>query len=132
MRKLLVLLLICSSAFAQNYWQNEITLNSIPSYCKINSCVSAKGIHFVYTHNGGIKYTLTRSDGSIIKQDKVIENEGAGCSLPNVVSVNNEVYAIYIKGNNISVAKSSDLGDSWSIDYNNYPLTNTNCNALVT
>jgi hypothetical protein len=131
MRKLLVLFLICSSAFAQNYWQNEITLNSIPSYCKINSCVSSKGIHIVYTHNGGVKYALSRPDGSIIKQDKVIENEGAGCSLPNVVSINNEVYAIYIKSNNISVAKSTDLGDTWNVGYSHYPLTNTNCNALV-
>jgi hypothetical protein len=132
MRKLLVLLLICSSAFAQNFWQNEITLNSIPSYCKINSCVSAKGIHFVYTHNGGVKYALSSPNGSIIKQDKVIENEGAGCTLPNVVSINNEVYAIYVKNNKIYVAKSNDLGDTWSIDYTYYPLTNTNCNTLVT
>jgi Secretion system C-terminal sorting domain len=132
MRKLIVLLLICSSAFAQNFWQNEITLNSIPSYCKINSCVSSKGIHIVYTHNGGVKYTLSSPNGSIIKQDKVIENEGAGCTLPNVVSINNEVYAIYVKNNKIYVAKSNDLGDTWSIDYTYYSLTNTNCNTLVT
>ena len=132
MRKLLVLLLICSSAFAQNYWQNEITLNHIPSYCKTNSCVSDKGIHFVYTHNGGVKYSLSSPNGSIIKQDKVIENEGAGCTLPNVVSINNEVYAVYVKSNYISVAKSSDLGDTWVTGFSHYPLTNTNCNALIT
>lgn len=132
MRKLLVLLLICYSAFAQNFWQNEITLNSIPSYCKINSCVSSKGIHVVYTHNGGVKYALSSPNGSIIKQDKVIENEGAGCTLPNVVSINNEVYAIYVKNNTINVAKSADLGDTWNIGYSYYNLINTNCNALVT
>lgn len=132
MRKLLVLLLICSSAFAQNFWQNEITLNSIPSYCKINSCVSSKGIHVVYTHNGGVKYALSSPNGSITKQDKVIENEGAGCTLPNVVSINNEVYVVYVKNNTINVAKSTDLGETWNTGYSYYNLINTNCNALVT
>ena len=132
MRKLLVLLLICSSAFAQNFWQNEITLNSIPSYCKINSCVSAKGIHIIYTHNGGVKYALSSPNGSIIKQDKVIENEGAGCTLPNVVSINSDVYAVYVKNNTINVAKSTDLGDTWNTGYSYYNLINTNCNALIT
>jgi hypothetical protein len=132
MRKLLVLLLLCSSAFAQNFWQNEITLNYIPSYTNINSCVSSKGIHIVYTHNGGVKYALSRPDGSIIKQDIVIENEGAGCSLPNIVAINNEVYAIYVKNNKIYAAKSADLGDTWNNSYSFYPLVNTNCTALIT
>ncbi len=132
MRKLLVLLLICSSAFAQNFWQNEITLNSIPSYCKINSCVSSKGIHLIYTHNGGVKYALSSPNGTIIKQNRVIENEGAGCSLPNIVSINNEVYAVYVKNNTINVAKSTDLGDSWNTGFSFYNLTNANCNTLIT
>ena len=42
------------------------------------------------------------------------------------------MFGFHVKNNYISVAKSPDLGDSWSIDYTHYPLTNTNCNVLIT
>jgi len=130
MKFLLIFFLFLITTFAQN-WQSEISLFNIPSHSKINSCVSNKGIHVIYAHNGGVKYALSKPDGTVIKNEIVIENEGAGCSVPAIASVNNEVYAFYVKNNNIYMAKSTDLGDTWIINTSNYPLITTNCDSLL-
>ncbi len=130
MKHLIFFLLLFSTTFAQN-WQNELTLFNIPSQCKINSAVTNTGIHIIYMHNGGLKYGLSLSNGTIIKKDIVIENEGTGCSKPAIASINNAVYAFYIKTNNIYMAKSSNLGDSWTINSSSYPLIISNCDTLI-
>ena len=130
MKYLWLFLLFFVSTFAQS-WQNEISLFNIPSYSKINSCVTSRGVHLIYSHNGGVKYALTRPNGSVIKQDIVIENEGAGCSMPAIASINNDVYSFYVKNNCIYMAKSSNLGDTWIINSSYYSLPTSTCDTLI-
>jgi hypothetical protein len=130
MKNLVFVLLFMTSTFAQNLWQNEIQVQTAPNIPQINSFSNSKGIHIIYTYNGGVKYSLTQSNGILIKQDRIIENEGTGCSFANVVSNNTEVYAFYIKNNKINVAKSTDFGDTWNKNFSPYPLVNSNCNSL--
>jgi hypothetical protein len=120
------------SMFAQNLWTNEIQLNfTIQSNTKSASFVDANGIHIVYFRNGGIKYALVNSQGGIIKYDKVIEAEGQGADFANVAVVGNNLYAIYYKNNDIKIAKSTNLGDSWNNTYSYYDCINTGCNKVV-
>jgi len=120
------------SVFAQNLWKTEVPLNfTVQSNTKVSSFVDENGIHIVYFRNGGIRYALANSQGSVIKYDKVIESEASGSGLANVVANGNFVYAIYHKNNYIRVARSTNLGDSWNTSFSTWPLTNTDCNKIV-
>lgn len=129
---IVVFILFGCSVFAQNLWTNEIMINfTIQSNTKAASCVDANGIHIVYFRNGGIKYALVNSQGGIIKYDKVIEAEGSGADFANVAVVDGNIYAIYYKNNDIKVAKSTNLGDSWNNTYSYYDCVNTGCNKVI-
>jgi hypothetical protein len=125
-------LIISCSILAQNLWTNEISLNfTVQSNTKVASFADANGIHIVYSRNGGIRYALVNSQGGVIKYDKLIESEGSGTDFANVVAIGSNVYAIYHKNNNIRVARSTNLGDSWNTSFSSRPLTNTDCNKIV-
>ncbi len=130
---LLVAVLILSGLmFAQNLWTNEVPINfTIQANTKAASFVDASGIHIVYYKNGGIKYALVNSQGTVIKYDKVIEAEGQGADFVNVAVAGGNVYAVYYKNNDIKVAKSTNLGDSWNNTYSYFDCINTDCNKIV-
>lgn len=129
---IVVFILLSCSLSAQNLWTNEIQINfTIQSNTKAAAYVDANGIHIVYFRNGGIKYALVNSQGGIIKYDKVIEAEGSGADFANVAVVGSNLYAIYYKNNDIKVAKSTNLGDSWNNTYSYYDCINTGCNKVV-
>ena len=127
-----VFVLFSCSLFAQNLWTNEIQINfTIQSNTKASACADANGIHIVYFRNGGIKYALINSQGGIIKYDKVIESEGSGADFANVAVVGGNVYAVYYKNNDIKIAKSTNLGDTWNNTFSYYDCINTGCNKVV-
>ena len=127
-----VFILSSCSLFAQNLWTNEIQINfTIQSNTKASACADANGIHIVYFRNGGIKYALVNSQGGIIKYDKVIESEGSGADFANVAVVGGNVYAVYYKNNDIKIAKSTNLGDTWNNTFSYYDCINTGCNKIV-
>ncbi len=126
-----VLLLSCSM-FAQNLWTGETAINfTIQANTKAASFVDASGIHIVYFRNGGIKYALVNSQGAVIKYDKVIEAEGQGTDFANVAVAGGNVYVVYYKNNDIKVARSTNLGDSWNNTYSYFDCINTGCNKIV-
>jgi hypothetical protein len=128
-----VLILSCPM-FAQNLWTSETAINfTIPPGTKAASFVDANGVHIVYSRNGGIRYALVNSNGVIVnsKFDKVIEADGSNSSLANVAAIGSNVYAIYYKNNDIKVAKSTNLGDSWNNTFSYYDCINTGCNKVV-
>jgi len=126
-----VLILSCS-IYAQNLWTSEVPINfAIQANTKVASFVDANGVHIVYSRNGGIRYALVNSQGSVIKYDKVIEAEGSGTNFANVAVAGGNVYAVYYKNNFIQVARSTNLGDSWSNSFSSRPMTNTGCNKIV-
>jgi len=126
------ILLLSTTLFAQNLWQNEISLNfTVQSNTIVSSSVDENGIHIVYSRNGGIRYALVNSQGNVIKYDKVIETEGSGTDFANVAAIGNNVYAIYYKNNDIKVARSTNLGDTWNNSFSSRPLINTGCTKIV-
>lgn len=126
-----VLILSCSM-FAQNLWTGEVPINfTIQANTKAASFVDANGIHIVYFRNGGIRYALVNSQGAVIKYDKVIESEGSGADYANVAVTGSNVYAVYYKNNDIKVARSTNLGDSWNNTYSYFDCINTGCNKIV-
>lgn len=128
----LVLILIASIGYSQNYWNSEIDINFlVQSNTKVASLVDQNGVHIVYSRNGGIRYALVNSNGGIIKYDKVIESEGAGTNFANVVAFGNNVYTVYYKNNDIKVAKSTNLGDTWNNTFSSRDLINTGCNKIL-
>ncbi|MCJ7555015.1 MAG: T9SS type A sorting domain-containing protein [Ignavibacteriaceae bacterium] len=132
--KLLAILIFFggTALFAQNLWKTEVSLNfTVQLNTKVSSFVDENGIHIVYFRNGGIRYALVNSQGGVIKYDKVIETEGSGADFASVAAIGNNVYAIYHKNNNIQVARSTNLGDSWNNSFSNRPLINTACNKIV-
>jgi hypothetical protein len=130
---LLVAVLILSGLmFAQNLWTNEVPINfTIQANTKAASFVDANGVHIVYYKNGGIKYALVNSQGAVIKYDKVIEAEGQGTDFANVAVAGNNVFAVYYKNNNLQIARSTNLGDTWTNTFSNWPMTNTGCNKVI-
>lgn len=136
MKKLIFILtvLFISVGFSQNYWSSEIDINFfVQSNTKVTSFVDQNGVHIVYSRNGGIRYALVNSNGAIVqnKYDKVIESEGAGTNYANIVAFGNNVYAVYYKNNDIKVARSTNLGDSWNNTFSYYDLKNTGCNKIL-
>ena len=134
MKKLLcfIVVLFTSIGFSQNYWTSETDINFlVGSNTKVASFVDNNGIHIVYSRNGGIRYALVNSQGGIIKYDKVVESEGSGTDLANVVAMDSYVYAIYYKNNDIKVARSTNLGDSWNNSFSSRDLVNTGCNKIL-
>lgn len=132
--KTVVLLFLVSASLvlSQNYWSNETALNfTIQSNTNIASFVDANGIHIVYYRNGGIKYALVNSQGSVVKYDKVIESEGNGADFVNITVASGNLYAVYYKNNDIKVAKSTNLGDSWNNTFSYFDLLNTGCSKVV-
>lgn len=128
----IAVLVLSGYMFAQNLWSSETMIDfTIQSNTKAESFVDVNGIHIVYFRNGGIKYALVNSQGGIIKYDKVIEAEGQGTDFANVAVVDGNVYAIYYKNNKLQVARSTNLGDSWSNTFSNRPMINTGCNKIV-
>lgn len=126
-----VLILSCS-IYAQNLWTSEVPINfTIQANTKVASFVDANGVHIVYSRNGGIRYALVNSHGSVIKYDKVIEAEGSGTNFANVAVAGGNVYAVYYKNNFIQVARSTNLGDNWSNSFSNRPMNNTGCSKIV-
>ncbi len=127
-----LLILFGSSVLAQNLWMNELEINfTIQSNTKASACVNANGIHIVYFRSGGIKYALVNSQGEIIRYNKVIEPEGSGADLANVAVVDGNIYAIYYKNNDIKIAKSTDLGNTWNNTFSSYDCINTGCTKIV-
>jgi hypothetical protein len=127
-----IVLFVGTNLFSQNLWQNQVDLNfTIQSNTKVSSFADASGIHIVYYRNGGIRYALVNSQGGVIKYDKVIEAEGSGTDFANVAAIGNNVYAIYYKNNDIKVARSTNLGNSWSTSFSSRPLINTACNKII-
>ncbi len=127
-------MLISLSLSAQNYWLPETTTSfSVQSNTQVTSFVDANGIHIAYSRNGGIKYALVNSNGVAIngKYDKVIEAEGAGTNYTNVVAIDNDVYVFYLKNNKIQMAKSTNLGDTWNNNFENWPMTYYDCSSIV-
>lgn len=126
-----VLVLSCSM-FAQNLWTSEVPINfTIQANTKAASFVDANGIHIVYFRNGGIRYALVNSQGGIIKYDKVVEAEGQGADFANVAVTGGNVYALYYKNNDIKIARSTNLGDTWNNTYSYFDCINTGCNKIV-
>ena len=118
-----ILLFISTNLFAQNLWQPEVSLNfTVQSNTKVSSSVDENGIHIVYSRNGGIRYALVNSQGGVVKYDKIIEAEGSGTDFANVAAIGNYVYAIYYKNNDIKVARSTNLGDSWNTSFSYFHI----------
>lgn len=129
---LLITVLFTVIVYSQNYWTSEIDINFlVQSNTKVASFVDVNGVHIVYSRNGGIRYALVNSNGGIIKYDKVIESEGAGTNFANVVVFGNNVYAVYYKNNDIKVAKSTNLGDTWNNAFSSRDLINAGCNKIL-
>ena len=127
-----IFLLSGITALAQNLWKTEVSLNfTVQSNTKVSSFVDENGVHIVYSRNGGIRYALTNSQGTVVKYDKVIESEGSGTDFANVVANGNNIFAIYHKANKIRVARSTNLGDSWNTAFSSFDLINTACNKVV-
>lgn len=136
MKKLSFLLIVLTTTiiYSQNYWTSEIDINfNVQSNTKVASFVDYNGVHIVYSRNGGIRYALVNSNGGIVqnKYDKVIESEGAGTNYSNVVAFGSYVYAVYYKNNDIKVARSTNLGDTWNNTFSYYDLKNTGCNKIL-
>ena len=130
---LIIFCLIFISTFSFAQWTAVMDLQfTIQSQSKLNAFVDVNGVHIVYWRNGGIKYALVKSDGTVLKYDRVIESEGANCDFVNIVSVNNNyLYAIYKKNNTINVARSTNLGSNWTNSYSHLDMTNTGCDKMV-
>lgn len=125
-------LILACSIYAQNLWTNEVPINfTIQANTKLASCVDVNGVHIVYFRNGGIRYALVNSQGSVIKYDKVIETEGSGADFANVAVAGNNLYAVYYKNNFIQVARSTNIGENWSNSFSNRPMTNTGCSKML-
>ena len=134
MKKLIFILtvLFISVGFSQNYWSSETDINFfVQSNTIVTSFVDQNGVHIVYSRNGGIRYALVNSNGGVIKYDKVIESEGAGTNHANVVAFGNDVYAVYYKNDDIKVARSTNLGDTWNNTFSSRDLVNTGCNKIL-
>ena len=128
----LIVFLFFLSLDSFSQWTSEMTLPfSVQSQTKLNTFVDANGVHIVYWRNGGIKYALVRSNGTVVRYDRVIEAEGSGADFVNIVSVdNNYLYAIYKKNNTINVKRSVNVGSSWS-QFSSRPMTNSGCDKMV-
>ncbi|HEX7356531.1 MAG TPA: T9SS type A sorting domain-containing protein [Ignavibacteriaceae bacterium] len=129
-----VIFLISFSISSQNYWKPETTTSfSVLANTQITAFVDANGVHIAYYRNGGIKYALVNSNGAAIngKYDKVVEAEGSGTNYVNVAAIENNVYAIYFKNNKIQVARSTNLGDTWNNNFDNWQMSNYGCDAIT-
>ena len=128
----LVVILFFFSFDSYSQWTNEMTLPfTVQSQTRLSTFVDANGIHIVYWRNGGIKYALVRTNGTVVRYDRVIEAEGSGCDFANIVSVNNNyLYAVYQKNNTINVKRSVNVGSSWS-QFSSWQMSNSGCNKMV-
>lgn len=129
--KIMALFLFCFSIFSNaQQWSNEVGIFYSAPNTKIESCANKDGIHIISSKNGGIKYGLINTAGTVIRQNITIESENSGSDLARIVSDNDILYVFYIKNGDIKVARSTNLGLNWSTGFSYIPLVNTECSSL--
>lgn len=117
------------TTFAQN-WNSSVSIFSVNSDTKVSNYIDYNGIHIAYYRNGGIKYALINSSGSVIRSNVTVESENSNCDFANISAVNGNVYIVYKKESKIRIAKSTNLGANWNTNFSERDLINTGCNWI--
>ncbi len=132
MKNLLVLLLISItiSVNAQS-WNNTVTLFGAPVDSKISSCENQNGVYLIYYTNNSILFSRITSSG-IVQLSNITKDTGSDISSAKINSIGTDIFVTYYKSNKIRIAKSTDSGSNWTVNYSTFNVQNTGFNALDT
>ena len=130
MKKLIIFILLSISLNAQT-WNNIAWLFQVPSGSQISTCADQNGVHIIYYTNNWLAYGKTSSDGTVQLSDISIDS-GSDLGYAKINSIGGNLFVTYYKSGKIRIAKSTDSGSTWIVDYSTYNEKNTGFNALDT
>ena len=130
MKKLIFLLILSLTLNAQN-WNNTEWLFYAPDGSDVSSCADKNAIHMIYFKNSFLKYVRISSDGTVELSDVSITT-GSDIGYAKINSINGSLFVSYYKADKIRIAKSTNLGSTWSSNLSDYSVKNTGFNALET
>lgn len=130
MRKLIILILLSISLNAQT-WNNTAWLFQAPSGSKISTCEDQNGVYIIYYTNDSILFGRTASDGTVQLSNITIDT-GSDIGFAKINSIGENLFVTYYKSDKIRIAKSTNLGSTWMVNYSTRDVENTGFNALDT